>query len=195
MKSNKYLKLDDPSTIITTGLVTSRKKSKTEDGYKYKILTLKSFNENGYLDIQYLDEFISIENLDNKQLTQEGDIVVRLSYPNTAIYITKELEGILVTSLFIVIRITNDFILPNYAQIYLNSEIVKKQLTGNIIGSAVPVVKVSSFKELKIPIYSIEYQKKIIDINALILKEKDLLNKLIEEKTIFHKSIIKNLFE
>ena len=195
MKTSKYLKLDDPSAIITTGLVTSRKKSKTDAGYKYKMLTLKSFNENGYLDIQYLDEFISIENLDKKQITQEGDIVVRLSYPNTAVYITNELEGILITSLFIVIRIYNDFILPNYAQIYLNSEIVKKQLTGDIIGSAVSVVKVSSFKELKIPIYPIEYQTKVIELNKFILKEKDLLNQLIEEKTIFHKSIIKNLFE
>lgn len=195
MKSEKYFKLGDSSTTITTGVVTSRKKCVDKNGYKYKILTLKSFNENGYLDMQYLNEFISSEELDNKQLTQEGDIIVRLSYPNTAIYIDKELEGISVTSLFIIIRIKNNYILPNYVQIYLNSEKAKRKLMGDTIGSALAIVKASSFRELEIPIYATDYQKKIIEINKLILKEKKLFDRLVEEKTMQHKGIMKKLFE
>ncbi|MBZ9614720.1 restriction endonuclease subunit S domain-containing protein [Clostridium estertheticum] len=190
-----YFKLGDSSTTLNTGLVISRKKSEDDDGYKYKILTLRSFNENGYLDTQYLDGFISNEKLDDKQITQEGDIIVRLSYPNTAIYIPRELEGIVVTSLFIIIRIKTEYVLPKYVQIYLNSENVKRQLVGNIIGSVLSIVKASSFREIEIPIYPVEYQDKVIDMNELILKEKKLLNKLIEKKTMYHKGIMRKMFE
>ncbi|APC39277.1 restriction endonuclease subunit S domain-containing protein [Clostridium estertheticum] len=195
MKHMSYFKLGDSSTTLNTGLVISRKKSEDDDGYKYKILTLRSFNENGYLDTQYLDGFISNEKLDDKQITQEGDIIVRLSYPNTAIYIPRELEGIVVTSLFIIIRIKTEYVLPKYVQIYLNSENVKRQLVGNIIGSVLSIVKASSFREIEIPIYPVEYQDKVIDMNELILKEKKLLNKLIEKKTMYHKGIMRKMFE
>ncbi|MZK52054.1 restriction endonuclease subunit S [Clostridium beijerinckii] len=196
MKSSiEYVTLGNISEDIVTGMVIARKKSKDENGYPYKIFTLRSFNENGYLEKEYLDEFISTEKLDNRQISKEGDIIVRLSYPNTAIYVTKELEGMLVPSLFVIIRIHINHILNNYVQIYLNSDEVKKQLMPDTIGSAIPIVKTSSFKDIRIPIYSLEYQKKIIDMNKMILKEKGLLNKLIEEKTLYHKGIMKKLFE
>ena len=44
---------------ISTGLVLSRKKSSNNEGFVYELLTLKSFNENGYIEDEYLDNFIS----------------------------------------------------------------------------------------------------------------------------------------
>ena len=70
---------------ISTGLVLSRKKSSNNEGFVYELLTLKSFNENGYIEDEYLDNFISEEKIKSQYLTQEGDIIVRLSSPNTAI--------------------------------------------------------------------------------------------------------------
>ena len=72
---------------ISTGLVLARKKSSNNEGVVYDLLTLKSFNENGYIEDEYLDNFISEEKIKSQYLTQEGDIIVRLSSPNTAIYI------------------------------------------------------------------------------------------------------------
>lgn len=196
MKSSiEYVTLGNISDDIVTGMVIARKKSKDENGYPYKIFTLRSFNENGYLEKEYLDEFISIEKLDNKQISKEGDIVVRLSYPNTAIYVNKELEGILVPSSFVIIRVNTNHILNNYVQIYLNSDDVKKQLMPDTIGSAISIVKTSSFKDIKIPIYPLEYQKKVINMNNIILKEKELLNNLVAEKAMYHKVIMRKLFE
>ena len=196
MKSSiKYVTLDSVSADVSTGMVVSRKKSKLGHGFIYKLFTLKSFNENGYLDKEYLDEFMSTEKLDNKQISQEGDIIVRLSYPNTAIYITKGLEGILVPSLFIIIRINNNNILNNYVQICLNSDAIKKQLIADTVGSTISIVKTSSFRKFIIPIYPIKYQEKIINMNNLILEEEYLLNKLVKEKTLYHKAIMKQMIE
>lgn len=194
-KNIKLVSLENVSQHIVTGLVLSRKKLKVGNGFKYKVFTLKSFNENGYIDREFLDDFITKEKIDNKQISKEGDIIIRLSYPNTAVYITKELEGIVVPSLFVSIRINDKCILPEFVQIYLNSDNCKRNITADIVGSAVYVLKASSIRQIKIPVCEIKYQNKIIKMNHLIMKEKVLLNELLQEKARYHKQIIKNMFE
>jgi restriction endonuclease S subunit len=180
---------------ITTGLVVSRKKSVDENGYKYKMLSLRSFNENGYIEFDYLDEFISTEKLPQHQLTQKGDVVVRLSYPNTAVYISEKEEGFVITSLFVVIRAQDNFIMPEYIKYYLNSEKAKRQLLGDIIGSAIAIVKISSIKEFSLPVYTMDYQEKVISISNMMMKEKDILKRLTREKEKLHKAITSKLFD
>jgi len=180
---------------ISTGLVLARKKSSNNEGVVYDLLTLKSFNENGYIEDEYLDNFISEEKIKSQYLTQEGDIIVRLSSPNTAIYITKEYENMVIPSLFAIIRNKVDTISSQFIQVYLNSEKCKRQLAAYTIGSAVSIVKTSTFKEIKIPEYTVEEQEKIIELNHLIIQEKKLLNKLVDEKNKYHKTIMSKLFK
>lgn len=188
MKAGEQVRLGDLATVIT-GLVVSRKKSLDDQGYKYKMLSLRSFNDNGYIDKEYLDDFISTEEIPKHQLTQVGDVVIRLSYPNTAVYISEEQEGYIITSLFAVIRLESERAISKFIQVYLNSEKAKRQLAGDTIGSAVAVIKTSSFKELKVPLYAIEYQEKIISMHEAIMKEKYLLSQLVQEKEKFYKVI------
>ncbi len=75
---------------INTGLVLSRKESKTDDYYLYEQIALKSINENGYVEISNLEEFRSQEKISGKYITEIGDIVIRLTSPYTAVAITKE---------------------------------------------------------------------------------------------------------
>lgn len=184
------------STIadISSGLVLARKKSSTNEGFVYELLTLKSFNVNGYIEDDFLDDFISEEKIKEQYLTKEGDIIVRLSSPNTAVYIEKEQEGIIVPSLFIIIRSHSSSVISKFLQIYLNSEKCKRQLAADTIGSVLSIVKTSSFREIDVPEYSIEQQKNIIDLNQIIIKEKKLLNRLLNEKEKYHKAIISKMF-
>ena len=180
---------------ISTGLVLSRKKSSNNEGFVYELLTLKSFNENGYIEDEYLDNFISEEKIKSQYLTQEGDIIVRLSSPNTAIYITKEYENMVIPSLFAIIRNKVDTINSQFIQIYLNSEKCKRQLAADTIGSTVSIVKTSTFKEIKIPEYTVEKQEKIIELNQIVIQEKILLNQLLDEKNKYHKTIMSKVFK
>ena len=150
---------------ISTGLVLSRKKSSNNEGFVYELLTLKSFNENVYIEDEYLDNFISEEKIKSQYLTQEGDIIVRLSSPNTAIYITKEYENMVIPSLFAIIRNKVDTI---------NSQFIK---------------------EIKIPEYTVEKQEKIIELNQIVIQEKILLNQLLDEKNKYHKTIMSKVFK
>lgn len=180
---------------ISTGLVLARKKSSNNEGFAYELLTLKSFNENGYIEDEYLDDFISEEKIKSQYLTQEGDVIVRLSSPNTAIYITKEYENIVIPSLFAIIRNKSNNINSQFIQIYINSEKCKRHLLADTIGSAVSIVKTSTFKEIKIPEYTIDKQEKIIELNNLVIEEKRLLTKLIDEKNKYHKTIMSKMFK
>ena len=179
---------------ISSGLVLARKKSSTSKGFAYELLTLKSFDENGYIEDDFLDDFISEEKIKEQYLTKEGDIVVRLSAPNTAVYITKKQEGIIIPSLFVIIRSNSSSIISQFLQIYLNSEKCKRQLAADTIGSVLSIVKTSSFKEIDIPKYTMDKQKNIINLNELVVKEKRLLNQLLNEKEKYHKAIMSKMF-
>lgn len=195
-KNSKLTTLLGNKADIISGVVLTRKKSPDDNGYRYTVFTLKSFNENGYIEEQYFDEFVSVSEIDKKQISKEGDVIIRLSQPYTAVYITKEFEDILIPSLFIIIRIKDKNILPQYIQIFLNSEKCKKQFGESAIGSAISIIKASTLKEsIEIPVYPLEYQRKIIDVNNLILKEKQILDELIEEKNVYHKEIMRRMFK
>ena len=104
LKNTETLKLDDIATI-STGVVVSRKKADFSPVKTYKMLTLKSFEESGWINKKELDKFDSSEVLSEQYLTQNGDVVIRLSSPNTTIYIEQEESGLVITSLFAVISI------------------------------------------------------------------------------------------
>jgi restriction endonuclease S subunit len=180
---------------ITIGLLAKRKQADKNDisNKNYQMLTLKSFNQDGFLDTKGLEDFQSTEILDEKYLTCVGDVLIRLSEPHTAITICDDNKGILIPSLFSVIRLTGNMVLPEYLAIYLNSEKMQRFYSKQSIGSTIQVMKTSSIKDIEIEIPSIEKQEKIIEINNLILREKKLLAKLIKEKNLYYRAIINKL--
>lgn len=70
------MKLKDISNL-RTGLVTARKKASAVDAdtYSYRAVTLKSFNRNGCLSVEYSDNFTSKEKIKKNYLTQYNDSI------------------------------------------------------------------------------------------------------------------------
>ncbi|GAA0777112.1 hypothetical protein GCM10008908_31660 [Clostridium subterminale] len=185
----------DKIADVSTGLVLARKKASGNNGFGYELLTLRSFNENGYIEDDYLDDFISEDKINQQYLTKEGDVIVRLSSPNTAVYITKELENMVIPSLFAIIRNESNNILSEFIAVFLNSKKCRRLLAADTIGSVISIVKTSAFKDLHIPKYTIEKQRDIIKVNSLVIKEKKLLMELLKEKQKCHKAIMGKMFE
>jgi len=190
----KVLKLGDIASI-SSGLVAKRKQAMNanEIRMQYSLLTLKSIEQGGWLNINELEDFNSNEVLDEKYLTQEGDVIVRLSNPNTAISINKENVGILIPSLFAVIRIDTKEVLPEYLSIFLNSEYMKKIYVKSSVGSAIQIIKTSMLKDIEVSVKSIETQVQIIEINNLITREQVLLENLLVEKIKYNNAILSKL--
>jgi restriction endonuclease S subunit len=190
----KIVKLGDISSI-TTGQVIKRKEARPGDvdAIQYRILTLKSFDEDGFLVEEELDSFKAREEIESKYITSKGDIVVRLSMPFTSITIDEESEGILIPSLFVAIRVNCNDILPSYLSLYLNSNKMKKQYIKEARGSAIQILKTSAFKEFEIMIPNMSIQEQAVTLNELLMREKRLLQLLIKENNKRNQIIFDNM--
>jgi len=160
---------------------------------QYRVLTLKSFEQNGWLNSREIDVFDSGEVLDEKYLSRKGDVIVRLSNPNTAIAIDEENVGILITSLFAIIRLDTQEVLPKYLSIFLNSDLMKKIYAKSSVGSAIQIIKTSILKNVEVLLKSIEKQKQIVKINELITRERVLLEALLDEKIKYHHAVLSRI--
>ena len=190
----KIVKLGDISSI-TTGQVIKRKEARPGDvnAIQYRILTLKSFDEDGFLVKEEIDSFKASEEIESKYITSKGDIVVRLSMPFTSITIDEESEGILIPSLFVVIRINSNDILPSYLSLYLNSNKMKKQYMREARGTAIQILKTSAFKEFVIMLPDMGMQEQTVALNELMMREKRLLQLLIKEYNKRNQIILENM--
>ncbi|OEF97359.1 restriction endonuclease subunit S [Desulfuribacillus alkaliarsenatis] len=190
-----YFKLGELSTI-TTGLVVKRKEAAPGvNNIAYKLITLKSINYEGYLDTVALDNFYSIEEIDDKYLTKVGDVIVRLSDPFTAITIKDGEDNLLVSSLFAIVRIKDSNVTPEYLSVYLNSEMLKKHYAKESSGSAVQMIKMSSIKEVQINVLDSKMQNEVVVLNDLMLRESKLLNELKEQKSMYNRQLISEILQ
>lgn len=176
---------------IMVGLVLKRKVAEITDlqTYKYKALTLKSFNSEGWIDTNFLDDFVSSEKLDDRYLCFKDDVVIKITPPYTAVTITDDTDGCVVPSQFIILRIEKKLMNPEYLSLFLNSDNAKKHIAITATGVTVPMLKTGTLKELEIPIVEFERQENIAEINKLIIKERHLLYKLISEKEKYYQAL------
>jgi len=182
-------------TTIKTGLVLSRKKASLQSEFKkdYNVISLKSFNDNGYYNHTFKDKFSASEKIKEENMLQKGDILMRLREPNIAVYIDEDYSNTIISSLATVIRTTTKDINPQFLVNYLNSSFIQKQLVTQ--GGAVSTLNVKFISELEITLPTIEIQNKVAKIQDLSHKEISLLNKLIEEKKQYNKSIFETVIK
>ncbi|SHK58978.1 restriction endonuclease subunit S [Alicyclobacillus tolerans] len=170
---------------IKTGLVLTRKKAEVDYDVKaqYRLVTLRNINLDGTFSDEPFELFQSNDELGADYFTHLGDILVRLSYPYTAVYIQEGHDGLLIPSYFAVIRLeSSGIIVPAFVAWYLNTEPVKNELRRHQTGTNIPTTNKSALAQLDIPRVPIEKQRIIIELNALHQKEIWLYQQLIVEK-------------
>ena len=115
-------------TAIRSGLVLSRKLSRDITLYRYPLLSLRAIHLDGYILSDGLEMFCTTESLRQEYLTQQGDIIVRLSIPYTAILFDSDMTGVVVPSNFAIVRSNQERIIPEYLLWLLNTPDMKKRL-------------------------------------------------------------------
>lgn len=121
---------------------------------------MKNIDDNGMFNNEPYDKFESNEILEPMYFTEKNDILIRLTYPYTAIYIDEKHSGLLVPSYFAIIKIKNDIFLPEYVALYLNTEKVKKELLKSQTGTMMPSTNKNILSRIDINTLSKEEQKK-----------------------------------
>lgn len=183
---------------IRTGLVLSRKEAETEYEIKqeYKLISLKNVGDDGMPKDTPLEIFLSNEELEDHYFTQEGDILMRLSQPNTAVYIDKEWTDLLVPSYFAIIRLDRDKgFIPEYVSWYLNSAAIRHELIRVQTGTAIFTTNKRTLSSLNIEKIPIEKQEEIVEVQRLHWRERRLLNSLIDEKEKYYRGITEKLMK
>ena len=138
-----------------------------------------------------LDSMEFSEKLNEKYLTRKGDILMKLTSPNDAIYI--EQEGLVIGERIAIIRLLSEEIDYKFVTHLLNNSSIKRQLS-RVIGSGLsPKVSINDIKDLELNIPELEVQGKI----ALLFDSIDdrilIYDDLIESDKKLKEAILKDI--
>lgn len=175
---------------IRSGLVLSRKLSRESSPYRYPLLNLRAIHPDEYILPDSLEVFYATEPLRREYLTQQGDIIIRLSIPYTAILIDSEIAGMVVSSNFAIIRSNQDYILPGYLLWLLNTPDTKKKIYESTSSNMLSAVRPTFFSEMEILPLTLAEQERIAKLNLLAKQETRLLKKLADEKGKYYAAVI-----
>ncbi len=180
---NKQIKLNDIKGLsfiggqITSRIEADEKKNERAIG-TVKVIPPKAIkagkieHEELY-DVDYKTEF------DEKKLTKAGDIVVKLSSPYDAAYVSENDEGLLITSFCIIIRNTGKNVLSEYLATFCNSDIYLKQVMGMVSGASVPMLTIGKVKEAKIKLLSLEEQEQVAEYYKNLCEKEQIMEQII----------------
>lgn len=182
---------------IESGLILSRKRARNEFELekKYKILSLNNIEPHGDFNEAELELFPSNEVLDEHYFTQVGEILLRLNEPFTSVCIQEHQAGVLIPSYFVSIEITHEEYLPEYVSWYLNTSNVKREFFRSQSGTITPNINQKIIRKLQIPKLSLTDQENITQLHQLYLRERRLLNDLIEQKDQYYQAITSEIIK
>lgn len=179
---------------VRSGLVLSRKKSKGGEGELYALLTLRSVKEEGVLDMSAVDMYVSTSVLPSVYQTAVGDVVVRLTWPYSAVLIDEQSSGMLVSSHFVIIRPDREKLNPGYLHWVLNRQSTRRLIYENTSANMLNAVRPQFFSELKISIPPMVEQRKIAELQLLTRREKILQEMLMQERSNLAKVLTEKIY-
>lgn len=182
---------------IRTGLVLTRKKVEVGNEVKatYNLITLKNITEDGVFNDEPFEVFQSNDLLNNQHFTEAGDVLIRLNYPHTSVYIDETKSGLLVPSYFAIIKVDQSKFVSEYVAWYLNTDSVKKELERSQAGTRIPSTNKSTLGAIPIEDIPISKQQAVMKLWRLHQQEKTLYNRLIEEKEKWFNAITKQIVQ
>lgn len=173
-------------TNIQTGLF-----AKPSDNGEVVYLQSKHFDENGKL-LGELHPDLQANSISEKHLLKDGDVLFAAKGTKNfaAVYENQNPAAVASTSFF-VLRPTDNKILPEYLSWFLNHPEIQKLIKDNARGTAIPSIRKTVLEDLEISIPSIEKQRTVIQLSALVRKENELrMNILQQRKQLIEQQII-----
>ena len=165
---------------------------------KYKAITLRSITDVGILDLSQCDDFDSKEEISDRYLTHNNDILVRMFTPLKCCLINSEEENLVVPSQFCILKLKDSFrdiILPEYLYLVMRNKDFSKQVQKLEEGFQLRSIKTSSIAKIKINIPDIATQEKLINVSNLIRRKEKLMSELIIQEKLYNETILEKLIK
>ena len=183
------MKLDEIASVIA-GQIMTRVTDENVQGETIQVLGPKAISE-GIILKESLGEAILSKDVDDDKYTKEGDVVIKLSTPYDAAYVTADNVGFVIPSFCAAIRVSKDSQLDaKYLSAFLNTSYVRNQLMAKVVGSNRPMIKITDVRALEIPKVSVQDMKDIGEAYMLSGKKKSVLLEMVETESKLMESIV-----
>ena len=193
-KRGGRMKLQDLASV-RSGLVLSRKQAKEPSEYRYPLINLRCIQQEGTIQLKEADIYEAKEPLKEEYLSQSGDIIVRLTAPYTAVLIDETTSGMVVSSNFVVFRVEDKSLLPEYLFWLLNTEKIKRKIYENATSNMLGAVNARFLADFELVLLSVEDQRKISQLNLLAKRERQLLRMLADEKEKYYAGVLNQAYK
>jgi restriction endonuclease S subunit len=155
---------------------------------KYSLIQLKDVNDDGFIEKDLGEVFIS--KLPLSQVLRKNEILLKAkSSNNTAAIIDKD-GPYIATSHFLILSVINKKITPSYLWWYLNQRIAQRYFNKMASGGMMPIIKKGDLDDLEVIVPPESKQEKIVEAYKLWIREKDLLKEKIELKEKYIKEYL-----
>lgn len=183
------MKLDEIASVIA-GQIMTRVTDENSQGKAVQVLAPKAISE-GIIVKEDLGVAVLTKEVDDDKYTKEGDVIIKLSTPYDAAYVTADNVGLVVPSFCAVIRIINANQLDaKYLSAFLNTSYIRNQLIAKVVGSNRPMIKITDVRALEIPKVSVQDMKDIGEAYMLSGKKKSTLHEMIATESKLMESIV-----
>lgn len=175
---------------VIAGQIMTRVTEDNNDGEPVQVLAPKAIS-NGIIIKEDLGKAVLSKAVDENKYTKEGDVVIKLSTPYDAAYVTSKDIGLVIPSFCATIRISNDNLIDaKYLSAFLNTSYVRNQLTAKVVGSSRPMIKISDIRALEIPEVSIDDMRDIGEAYMLSGRKKEILLEMVHAESMLMENII-----
>ena len=132
------------------------------------------FNQFGEFDPE-VKPFLKAEQKNPKHLLQEGDVLFAAKgINNFAVVYNRHLGKAVASSSFIVIRLIDDTVTPEYLAWFLSNDPNVKSFHKQL-GTTIPSISIEKLSTLEIEIPTLETQQDIVHVQFLRNREKQIL--------------------
>ena len=100
-----------------------------------------------------------------------------------------------VSSNFVVIRVEDKSLLPEYLFWLLNTEKIKRKIYENATSNMLGAVNARFLADFELTLLSVEDQRKISQFNLLAKRERQLLRMLAEEKEKYYAGVLNQVYK
>ena len=143
----------------------------------------------------FIEEDEVAKDSDLLSIAENGDIILKMSEPQTAIKVSEESmikEGTVIPSQFTILKMKNENVDEDFLIYLLNSKSFENQLK-KINQGIIKRIKITDLNKLELDIPTIEKQKDIVKYLKLIDEEIEWEKKLIKEKENLKEGLIQEL--
>lgn len=139
---------------------------------------------------------VSLPDLKPAHLIEKGDILfASRGTRKRAVSVAEPIPNLIATSQFLILHLNDSSILPEYLAWYLNQKPAQRFIEEHSGGSSVSLINRNELGELPVHIPPLDHQRRIIQIHALYLREKQLMNQIQEKRQLLIENLLLKTIE